>query len=115
MQTLKTLQRELRDLKSEMISIENKINRLNIDHTELRQKKDKIQSLINSRTKVISISEHAVLRYLKRACGVKTDLTRKAILSDETKRKIESMGDGVYPIGNGLKIRVKDRLIITVI
>ncbi len=63
----------------------------------------------------IVVSEHAMLRFLERAQGLDLESIKDCILSDETRILINNLGNGKYPIGNGVRAVVKNRKIVSVI
>jgi hypothetical protein len=61
------------------------------------------------------ISEHAILRYAERVLGLVTDKIRHQLLTPETKAMINAVGSGKIPTGNGVKLVVKDKTVVTVL
>ena len=71
------------------------------------QKIEKLESL-NPR-----VSDHAVIRYMERKLGQDFDDIRKIILTDEVKDAINAGAKSIK--FDGMKLRVKDKCITTVI
>lgn len=63
----------------------------------------------------ITITEHAILRYLERTTTIDIEDVKKKILNDETALLIGRLGSGRYPISGGLKAVVKGKSIVSVI
>ena len=63
----------------------------------------------------ITVCEHAVIRYLERAMFVDIEEIKAKILTKDLECQILALGNGKYPIGNGLKAVVKNNTIITVV
>lgn len=65
---------------------------------------------------LISVSDHAILRYIERVKGIDMDKIKSEILTPEFCDIYASMSiDGEFPNGHGLKYRVKNGRIITII
>lgn len=60
------------------------------------------------------VSEHALLRYFERVAEFDLDAVKDAILTDEVKALIAKLGNGTYPV-NGFKIKVKNKVVVTII
>lgn len=59
------------------------------------------------------VTEHALLRYFERVLGYNLEEIRGLILNDTTRAYIEQFGNGKIP-GQGYRIVVKDRAVVTV-
>jgi len=55
-----------------------------------------------------------MLRYIERVMGIDLSLIEKKIKT-EIQSIYEKMGDGMYPIGDGNKVKIKDGNIITIL
>ena len=62
----------------------------------------------------IIISEHAILRYIERVMGIDIELIKKEILTDTLKEQFKTLGNGTYPIGNDVKVKIQNNTIVTV-
>jgi hypothetical protein len=86
---------------------------------EMKQKKALIKDLRNKikskSSDSIVLTEHAILRYLERSGKIDLDAIKKEILNKNLEAQIRSLGNGVFPIKDGLKARVKNSSIVTVI
>jgi hypothetical protein len=73
------------------------------------------QQISNLQAKQITMSEHALLRYVQYAIGIDLDAICASVMTPELKKQIETLGDGVYPIGGGFRARVLNKTIVTVL
>jgi hypothetical protein len=66
--------------------------------------------------KAVTVSDHAMIRYLERVEGVNTNATiRQKILTPQMSQLISQLGDGDYPTTEGFKLRVRKGTIVTII
>jgi hypothetical protein len=63
----------------------------------------------------ITVTDHAVVRYLERVRGVDILRIRKAICPPDVKNMALAMGKGDYPVKNKFHSRVVNNKIVTVI
>lgn len=61
------------------------------------------------------VTEHALLRYLQRVEGIDLEAVCQAIATPELEHAVATLGNGKYPIGNGVRVTVIDRKVVTVI
>lgn len=59
------------------------------------------------RKKPSKITDHAVVRYLERACGIDIALIRQEIMSNELRLSMMNLGDGIYDVKNDNRAPVK--------
>lgn len=82
-----------------------KINELN----NLKKKIDSIES-----DKGITVSEHAILRYMERIQKIDIKAIEKEIISDEVLKMIETLGNtGSYP-NKDFKLVIKNGTVVTI-
>lgn len=62
----------------------------------------------------ITVSDHAIVRYLERALGMDMEEIRRAIVSDGVAAAVRRLGDGKYPVGRGVRIVVRNSTVVTV-
>ena len=62
----------------------------------------------------LTISDHALVRYMERVIGVDVNGVRKQILDAKSKKDISVLGDCVYPVNNLYCVVVKDGVVVTV-
>jgi len=66
--------------------------------------------------KAVTVSDHAMIRYLERVRGVNTNAEiRQKILTPEMVGLIQQLGDGDYPTETGFKLRVRKGTVVTII
>lgn len=63
----------------------------------------------------VEITDHAIVRYLERHKGIDMNAIRSEILTETTTAYIQQLGDGKYPIGDGRRLVVKNKTVVTVI
>ena len=99
------------DLKlDDLLSQKRKIENTLVDY---RVERDKVNRQIKVSRKPLTISDHALIRYLERSVGVNTDEIRQSIL--DTIGSVSKLGNGKFPIGDGIRAVVKDRVVVTII
>lgn len=62
----------------------------------------------------VVISDHAIVRYMERAMGLDVEQIASQIFNKDTLASIESLGDGKYPICEGLQAVVKNNTVVTI-
>jgi len=111
----KSLNTRRKELVEETTQLSKKI----VETKELRDKKEHelyaINKQIEQMQKGVIITEHAILRYLERGADLDVDNVKKLILNEATRAKIEQYESGEFPIGDGLSVKVKNKVIVTVL
>ena len=75
--------------------------------------KSQIQAI--SANKEITISEHALLRYLERVSKIDTDSVKKTIITPELIKMVETLGgNGKYPVGD-ITLVIRDYVVTTIL
>lgn len=75
--------------------------------------KSQIQAI--SANKEITISEHALLRYLERVSKINTDSVKKTIITPELIKMVETLGgNGKYPVGD-ITLIMRDYVVTTIL
>jgi len=114
-QELKRLQTQRDELKGEITILNDQINKMIGSKNSLKSKLESICHKIEKMSdKEIIVSEHAIIRYMERAMGLNMDEITKQILTPQNKAAIKNMGDGKYPIAEGLKAVVKNNTVLSV-
>ena len=119
---IKSIQSRLSSLRAEMDELKRQADQHRGNAREIDAKVRKKQSMVGqleSRYKALTrgapkVSEHALLRYLERGKGVDMDEIKKEIERALPVDAIKELGDGKYPIGNGLRAVVKENVVLTV-
>ena len=66
-------------------------------------------------TRDIVVTEHAILRYAERAMGLDVEEVKGLILTESLIKKVKTLGNGRYPIGNKRKAVVKDLTVVSIV
>ena len=77
----------------------------------LKQQKSMIQSKVG---KEVTVSDHALLRYIQRIYEIDTDEI-EAKIRNKINPWFQQVGDGTYKVDNGIKMVVKNGNVLTVI
>ena len=114
---LKRLQTLLEKQKSEISSIEKEKRlideKLSVAKKGLDRLNDELVKLQKEDTLILS--EHAILRYIVRSMKLDLKAVEELILTDDLKLLHKKLGNGKYPIGNGLKAVIHNNVVVTVI
>ncbi|WP_300409153.1 hypothetical protein [Lagierella sp.] len=122
----KKAREEIKKLESMKATVEADIATLELHQKNLKQeigaKKMQLNTL-NQKIRTISknhgsltVSEHAIIRYMERVLGIDIEGLTEKILPEENALFIKNFGNGQYPINNGeFRIVVKDGVVVTVI
>jgi chromosome segregation ATPase len=81
--------------------------------SERRQVRQQVEALESKRRDPI-VTEHALLRYLERVCGVDVEAARQAILTPKLREQIAALQSGVFP-ADGFRVRARNGAVVTVI
>lgn len=104
-------QNDTKELNKQVSNIQKEINNLKDKQTGLE--KD-IKDMMNCKQELI-VTEHAILRYLERSLCINIEEIKARIASESVKNQFAVLGNGQYPIDNGLKVVIKGNTIVTVI
>lgn len=107
-------QAELKMVESERRGLDDKIGKVK---ARLKSLDRQITELKDSSATPV-VSEHAMLRYFERVLGYDLEEIKKQILSEKTIEQIRVLRSGRFPAthnGFHFKLRVKDRVVITVL
>jgi len=116
-QKLKQLESRKVKLEEECLSLKQDYTHTSQSYNRIKQKLDALNKQIEElkvRSSDLIITEHAVLRFLERTDAVNIEQIKIDIVSDSTKTAVKALGDGQYPIGEGLHIVVKNNTVVTV-
>lgn len=113
---LKAMKTQVAKLLAEADELTTKATELTMKASDMRAEAKKLQAKIdNAGQKEIVVSEHAMLRFLERAMGVDLDELSRRVLDDDTRALIDELGDGKYPIDEGLRAIVRNRVVVSVV
>lgn len=97
---LPVLKRQMKDASSAFNLAQNKVDKLEADIKALESKKE------------LTVSDHAVLRYIERVMGINLDNIRTDII-EQVEKHYDVLGDGKYPIDNGRTV-IQNGVIVTI-
>ena len=111
---LKALQIKQKDLNSQKLIFLRKKVELQEEINKTNKKYDVITKQIENLTKDFTVTEHALLRYCERTYNIDLNEVSKKIVESESLKRYDLYGNGEYPLDNGLKMIIKDKIIITI-
>ncbi len=113
---LKLAETSLIDEVNNLLEQKKELDRLYADRKkELERVKDEIKKLSDSLPKSVTISDHAMLRYLERVKNVNLQEIEKEILTDSIIQSITQLNTCRLITKAGYKLVVKNRNVITVL
>ena len=114
--TLKSLQTQLSQSESELKVLLEKQKISAKEYSEALKKNKKLKETIEKfKQGQLIVSEHAILRYLERIKGIDIEEIKNAILTENLKNMVSTLGiSGTYPVED-FRVKLKDGVIITVI
>ncbi len=111
----------LQNKKQDQVYLSREINQIlkTIRNIDSRIESLKVKEIKNDS---ITVTEHAILRYLERVKGIDIEEVKKEIVSAKTLAQINTLGAGYYPcVYKGeegdcaYQVRVKDNAVVTVL
>ncbi len=81
----------------------------------LRTRIQEIDDRLNAPRLELTLTEHAILRYLERKQMLNVNAITEEILTPTLKNQVDTLGDGKYPISNGLFAVVKNKRILSIV
>lgn len=84
---------------------------LHTNQEQITQVEKRIQNL---KSKELTVTEHAILRYIERVEAIPPGEVASRILTDKLKELVATLGDGKFPL-DGFWVRVKDNVVVTVV
>lgn len=114
---LKHLQTRKAKLEAELIQLNKNLKLANEEYCKCKNQLKSIHYQISNFVKSdeLIVTEHAVLRFIERKYKLDIKEIEKQIINDKVKSQILVLGNGKYPIGEGLKIVVKNNSVVTVL
>jgi len=110
---------KLRGRKEEQVVLSREINQLIKNIGDLHQRIEKLKTNEIETNKSITVTEHAILRYLERVRGIDIEEVKREIAPPTILLQIRALGAGSYPCTSPYKtpfrIRVRDNAVITVL
>jgi len=83
-------------------------------HMQALLRVEQLRSRLKDAQQEVSVTEHAMLRYLERVKGMDLEALRSEILTDNLKLQIETLGSGKFPIMRGVMAVVRGKNIVTI-
>lgn len=115
-QSLKQLQSRKTRLEVDLSELAKDLRALKRKHNQTANQLSSVRHEINQlQNSNIIVSEHAILRYLERSKGVDIEVIKNEILTESTRLLILKMGNGKYPVGQGLRVCVKNNTIVSIV
>jgi len=114
---LKQLQVQITKLNAEIEALISEANNANNAANQKLNYRKTLQKKIDDyaeRNKEPIVSEHALLRYIERVYGINLDDVRSNILSPSTRKAIQVVGSGKFPLDAGGRAVVKGNTIVTI-
>lgn len=112
---LKTLQVTANDIKDSIKSIKESLVTANVELSKKKKELDRVNHEIEILTRELTVSEHAILRYIERVYELDIEKIQKEILESPSLATIDVLGSGRYPLQCGAKAVIKDRVIVTIV
>jgi hypothetical protein len=82
--------------------------------TEKRGELEDIENKVKRATRNLVITEHAQLRYIERVMGVDLGEVNSKITPPGLIDKVQELGNGKFPIGDGARAVIRDNTIVTI-
>lgn len=114
---LKQLQVQITKLNAEIDAHLLEANIANNASSAKIKRRNAIQKNIdeyNDRNKEPIITEHALLRYIERVYSINLEDVKNSILSPQTRKAIQVIGSGKFPLDVGGRAVVKGNTIVTI-
>jgi chromosome segregation ATPase len=107
---LNKLNGEIEAKKTEKSSLDKELNALISKQKALNEE---IKKLSENNGELI-VTEHAIIRYIERVIGIDLNEIKKVICNEKLINQVSALGNGSYPIDNGVKAVVKNNVIVTI-
>ncbi|MBR7928164.1 hypothetical protein KBI51_08265 [Aerococcaceae bacterium zg-ZUI334] len=113
LQTLKVnAEAELTSLRFEANAMKKEIE---LKETNIRSLNQQIEKLTKE-SKGITVSEHAIIRYLERVLGINSEEIVEKILPERTKQLAMELGNGQYAVNEGeFKVVIRNGVVVSVL
>lgn len=112
---LKGLQSRLKEYRAQLAELEQRKRDVTDECVRKQQQVFGIEKQIHLMSaENVTISEHALLRYVQRVYNLDLEAISKQILPDPVKEQVLTLGDGIYPVQESHKCVVKGNVVVTV-
>jgi multidrug efflux pump subunit AcrA (membrane-fusion protein) len=113
-QELKALQTRRAAATRELQQLRDEQRGLSVRATALVAKLKDVDAQLEAASQELTVSEHALLRFVERTMDV--DLLRIAKeIADKVRPIVDKIGDGDIPIGDGLRAIVRNKCVVSVV
>lgn len=113
--TVKSVKTELAHLEIEYSAERERFQTSQARMTELNKRRDILNKKLEKITAKLTISEHAIIRYIERVIGINIDEITNKILTPEIEAMYNNLGSGKFPIEGGkARVVIKNNVIVTV-
>lgn len=113
--TIKSIQTEMADLDMQYAVELERFQRAQASLAEINKKKTLLSKEMKKLTATLTVSEHAIIRYIERVIGIQRDDIAGKILTPEIQQIHKEMGNGKFPIEDGkARVVIKDNVIVTI-
>lgn len=116
---------ELKGLRSRKVQLEAEIEQAGAELREANaaqaQRRERLAAILKQIADLefvnrdVTITEHALLRYLERARGIDLEAVKKEMLSPRVEAAIRNLGTCNIATDNGVKLVVKGRAVVSVV
>lgn len=104
-------QNDLKEHSKQLSAIQKEIN--NLKDKQVGLEKD-VNEIMNCKLELV-VTEHAILRYLERSSCINIEDVKSKIMSENVIKQFAVLGNGQYPIANGLRVVIRGNTIVTVV
>lgn len=115
---LKSLQTNLKLTEESIQQTKTELTKVQKHYEALLLEKKQIEKELSASNKKLSISEHAILRYIERVFEINVDEIEKALAKNENIVKAQKTfknSEVKIPLGDGLYAILKDSCIVTIV
>ncbi len=116
-----TIQPTLKQLNTKKMQLQQELDELVAQSKTLSNKqKAKREEILTVDAQIVratlnvTVSEHAILRYVERVLNIDIEAIKAKILQPQIKEQIQTLGNGTYPVNGEFKVRVRNNVIVTI-
>lgn len=116
---LKSLREQKSRIKDQIVAEQQKLSEAKKEVSRLTKKQNEVQQKIGNilrKGETLELTDHAIVRYLERVEKRNIEQIKNNIITEYFLRLFNELdgNSGEYPNGNGLKIVVRNRRIVTI-
>lgn len=116
---LKSLNTKISNKEVELKAIQEQIKNLEASRNGIQKEVAKLKdqrTRIEAQNQGVTLSEHALLRFLERVEGIDLVAVSQKILPESVIKTVEQLGDGRYPVGSPVQyyLVIKNNKVVTV-